>query len=76
MKGVTGPLPPVGGRVYRGFEVHPPRPRFERDGSQRPTAIVIAHFDSDRRKYVVDFAMRDLTIAEAVIVELSREHPL
>jgi hypothetical protein len=28
-------------------------------------AIVIAHFDADRRKYVVDLGKRDLTIAEA-----------
>jgi hypothetical protein len=59
MKGVTE-LPPVEGRVYRAFVVQPPRPRFERAGSQGPCAI-----DSDRRQYVQDYCGGDFSIAEA-----------
>lgn len=64
MKGVTE-LPPVEGRVYRAFIVSPRQPRFEKDGSQGPVSLAIAHFDSDRRLYVNDLAMHDLTVAEA-----------
>jgi hypothetical protein len=64
MKGVSE-LPPVEGRVYRAFVVQPPRPRFERAGSQGPCAIAIGHYDSDRRQYVQDYCGGDFTVAEA-----------
>ncbi len=62
MKGVTE-LPPVEGRSYAAFVVHPPRPRFTEDGSSGPVTVAIAHYDGDRATYVLDLVKDEITVA-------------
>src|ERR1700728_4142761 len=40
-------VPPIEGRSYVGYTVHPQRPRFTVDGSSGPVAVAIAHYDDD-----------------------------